>query len=484
MSDVIFINPFGRELVYQELAVELTAIEPPVWCRLLASYVEGQGYSAEIVDLNANSRVNILEYLDTKFVVIVCQGHQPSASTQVMPAVIDLCRLVKQVSPSTRLMLVGTHPAALPRQALLETGADYVCTGEGPVSILDVLQGVEPPRGVCRLEHGVPVFTETVVNINVREMPGGQWARVHPKNYRAHNWHCFGHADRMPYASIYTSLGCSFSCLFCCIQAPFRRGDQLALGGSVNSYRMWPVEMVLRELEILIEGYNVQHIKICDEMFVLNYRHVMGICEGIIERGWSDHLNIWCYGRVDCTKDRFLAALRRAGVRWLGLGIESASDQVRDGIDKGQYGEQDIYQTCARIKQHDINIAANFIVGLPGDTYESIEHTFQMAQTILPEWFNIYGCMPYPGSALYEQVKDSWKPEGGWAAYSHHSYDSCPLPTETLTSADVLRFRDEAFRRYYSSDTYQTLIAYKFGSEAVEAVKRMIEVKIKRRLYT
>ena len=98
--------------------------------------------------------------------------------------------------------------------------------------------------------------------------------------YRAHNWHCLGGQPRQPYAALYTSLGCPYHCSFCCIQAPFKSGEKAAgHKASVNSYRTWNPDRVLAEIDVLVNRYGVRNIKIADEMFVLNRRHVLGIPE-------------------------------------------------------------------------------------------------------------------------------------------------------------------------------------------------------------
>ena len=146
--------------------------------------------------------------------------------------------------------------------------------------------------------------------------------------YRAHNWHCFGNLDgRSPYASLQTSLGCPFTCSFCCIKRPF----------TTPMLRTWSPDNVIGQIDRLVRDYGVTNIKIPDEMFVLNRRHVVGICDRIIQRGYR--LNIWAYARVDTVQDEVLAKLARAGFTWLGLGIESGSQHVRDGVEKGRFGE-------------------------------------------------------------------------------------------------------------------------------------------------
>ena len=136
-------------------------------------------------------------------------------------------------------------------------------------------------------------------------MPGIAWDLLNMDTYRAHNWHCFDDLQREPYAAIYTTLGCPYHCSFCCIQAPFKNGEKTAgMKAELNSYRFWSVEHVLNEIGFLVNTYGVRNIKIADEMFVLNKRHVLGIANGIIERGYNvEHLGLYprgyCQGRDD-----------------------------------------------------------------------------------------------------------------------------------------------------------------------------------------
>ena len=89
----------------------------------------------------------------------------------------------------------------------------------------------------------------------------------------------------------------------------------------------------------------MRNIKFADEMFVLNVRHVSGICDLIIERGYD--LNIWAYARVDTVKDGMLDKLKRAGFNWLAFGIEAANDRVLNDVDK-RYEIEQVYDTIAQ----------------------------------------------------------------------------------------------------------------------------------------
>src|SRR5207245_10648572 len=90
-------------------------------------------------------------------------------------------------------------------------------------------------------------------------------------------------------------------------------------------------DTVIEEIDLLVNKYGVRNIKIADEMFVLNKKHVVGICDRIIERGYD--LNIWAYTRVDTIKDGMLEKLKAAGVSWLAFGIEEGARRVRDHLD-------------------------------------------------------------------------------------------------------------------------------------------------------
>src|SRR5262249_58128796 len=98
------------------------------------------------------------------------------------------------------------------------------------------------------------------------------------------------------------------------------------------SYRFWSPDRVIAEIDLLVQRHGVRNIKIADEMFVLNRRHVLAICDRIIERGYD--LNLWAYTRVDTIKDGMLDRLKAAGFNWLAFGIEAGADRVPADVGK------------------------------------------------------------------------------------------------------------------------------------------------------
>lgn len=516
--DLLLVNPGGRKGVYQGLQdADLTAIETPVWCGLIASFIRKHGFHADILDANCEGldaehvRAVICgrsPHNTPKLVAVVCYGQQPSASTQTMPEAIAVAKDIKAMSPEQKVIMVGGHVAALPQRTLEESGADYVATGEGCHTILDILQGKSVEAGDVRglgFQKGMelligdevqthPAYWEThaapnVADVNDMQVP---WADLPPSKYRAHNWQCLGGWPRTPYAALYTSLGCPYKCHFCCIQAPFREGDGLGLkqglallnaGASVpNSYRLWNPDGIGQQIADLYYTHGCRTFKVADEMFVLNKRHVEGVCDAILSRitNPADALNIWAYARVDTANDeKLLAKMRSAGFRWLCLGIESASESVRDGIDKG-YAQDKIKDCCDRIKNAGIHVLANYIVGLPGDTLESMQQTLDLAIELNTPWMNIYASMPYPGSPMWDDYPEHH--DLPWEAFSQHSRETHPTRTATLTSAQVLEFRDKAWLTYFTGQRYLTLVGDLWGQGAVDEVLAMTKHKLHRNL--
>lgn len=486
--DVLLVNPGSRSAQYQNLGAEFSAVETPSLAALFATYLRKRGQSVAIIDAPALElspqevgRV-ATEDFDPLLVVLVVYGFQPSASTQNMTAAGATARAIKELRPDIKIMMTGTHPAALPRRTLMEERVDFVCSGEGPRTIAQTTALLKGKRedfelvpGLYYRRGGVILNTapaELLPDLDAA-MPGAAWDLLPMSAYRAHNWHAFESIDkRAPYASIHTSLGCPYRCNFCCINAPFGK----------SSYRTWSPASVAEELDTLVTTYGVRHVKFVDEMFVLNRAHVLGVCDKILERGLGDQLNIWAYARVDTVKDEFLDKLRAAGFRWLALGIESGSKHVRDGADKALKSE-DIIGTVRRIQAAGINVIGNYIFGLPDDTLSSMKETLTLSLEANCEFANFYSAMAYPGSKLYTlALEKGWKLPDSWIGYSQHSFDTEPLPTATLSGAEVLAFRDSAFRRYFTDPSYLAMIRRKFGEPVVAHIDRMVAQPLPRKL--
>lgn len=765
--DLLLINPGaahgikGGHSIYGELGNELTAIEPPLWCRLIAGYVRDRGHSVAILDAEAQNLrpedvAGKVRMLRPRLACIAAYGHQPSASTQQMAAAGAIAREIKQrVLEYQPVMILGGHVSALPERTMREETVDYACVGEGPITVERLLQHglitdaqkASIPGLVWRsgnLQNMVVNPSAPLIE-DMAQLHGDAWDLLPMKLYRAHNWQCFDNlAERQPYASIYTSLGCPYKCLagdvevntiygrfpikrlaecfgdtgvpvytydpatgqafiadgikirkygvdqelmrvhfdngthldctpdhgfmqfkwgngksessqweceakdltpgahvralrmehhpegriyvtwarrarklrqllgseqvhhddrnksndhpsnldlcgstaehflrhpeiaermrisnptrdgmsdewiakiaaanrgktrspasrlryresklgklnpnfkhghrvgtasrlevnhrivrierlhqrgdvycltvpqtgwffandvlvkncsFCCINSPFQS----------NRYRMREPGHVVAEIASLYDRHNIRTFKITDEMFVLNEAHYTAIADGLIINGLGSKINIWAYARVDTVKPERLALLRKAGIRWLALGIESGSAHVRDGANK-KFRNDDIIGVVRAIQRAGINVIGNFIVGLPDDTHETMEQTYQLAAETNCEFMNVYSAQAYPGSRLYDEaVATNAALPSSWRGYSQHNDDCRPLDTKYIRGKDVLAFRDQFFSRYFSRPEYTHMVAEKFGAETVAHIEKMLEYKLPRKLLT
>ena len=485
MIDIVLINPGDRRRVFQHLGLEAVAVEPPFWIAVIAAFLRNKGYSVSLIDANAENlspeeTARRAADLSPSVTAVVVYGSQPSASTQNMPSAGAICRALKRLDVP-RIVLGGLHPSALPERTMREESCDFVADGEAVLTLEAMLgqisTGVFSPEKIGGLwwRDGEELrHTERFEVIDDLDayLPVAAWDLLPMHLYRAHNWHCFDDIEhRQPYGAIYTSLGCPFNCSFCCINAPFGK----------HRIRYRSPERVLEEIDLLVTRYGVKNLKIVDELFILDKRHYMPIAEGIIERGYD--LNIWVYARCDTIDYSVLPVLKRAGINWFALGIESANPNVRDEVSKNMH-KDDMLSIVRNIQSSGIRVIGNYIFGLPSDTISTMEETLRLAQELNCEYANMYAVMPYPGSRLYAETAQL-HPEllpPSWSAYSQHSADCHPLANGDLSAAEILAFRDRAFLRYNSSPRYLEMLEAKFGSEVRRYVERVNTVPLRRNL--
>lgn len=493
--DVLFVIPGNLSQVYQSFAEE-HAIEPPAKARLMAAYLMRRNCSVAVLDANIlgmtpEQMAEEVSMADPHLVVLPVYGFNPSSSTHTMPSARVYAQAIKYLA-NMPILFTGTHPAALPEKTLREEPTNFVCDGEGPITVYELLQAikscdfVKKVRSLWYWEDGYVAHNAPapLLDLNAEPaLPG--WEHMDPRKYYAHDWHTF-YADyklRSPYANPFSEEGCPFHCDFCNIQSPFRAGESLAAGA--QSYRRLKPELFVAEVKYLVQTYGVKYFKIPDEMFMLHPGHVLGIAEGV-KRHIIDEIgvepNFWCYARIDTCRPEFLEPMRAAGVRWIAIGIEAADSKVRSGQDK-KFSSEKISDVVARVQAAGIEGALNYIFGLPGDTMESMQATLDLAMELNSPFVNLYCCQALPGAALYRKAKKSGYPlperngGPGWIGHSQYAYQSEPFYSGlSLTPAQILKFRDEAHAAYYSRREYREKLLGdpRFGSGAVANIDRML----------
>lgn len=411
MIDLVIVNPNNRILS------PFAGVEPPLWLGLLASYYRDKGESvaiidAEAMDYSASETAQKVRELKPKWVIVVVMGNNPSVSST--PKMVATKKLVEHLIGEMPIAVTGLHPSALPHQTKAELG-------------VPVLKG--------KIFEGLPPVAYDL-------MP--MW------RYRSHNWQNLDGSPREPYASTYTSLGCPFRCEFCNIHALY--------GGQHKVWYRRPIQ-VIAEIDKLANQYGVRNIKFWDELFTLKKEHVTAICDGLIERKLD--LNIWAYARVDTVTPETLEKMREAGIKWLAYGFESGNDAVLGEIKKKADRECAV-RAVEWTHQAGINVAGNFLFGLPRDNMKSMRETLAFAKSLNIEWGNFYRCEILPGSPLYDRIgkEKRWEKFGQFAP--------SPLPDKAM------RFRDEAFNNFFTDAGYLNNLRSRFGEQAVQQINDML----------
>jgi radical SAM superfamily enzyme YgiQ (UPF0313 family) len=193
---------------------------------------------------------------------------------------------------------------------------------------------------------------------------------------------------------------------------------------------------------------------------------------------------MWAYSRIDTIRrPGILKLLKDAGIKWLGLGIESGDKNVRLEVSKGKFEDVDINKVVQQVEDAGINVGGNFIFGLPTDTMESMQSTLDLALELAPMMANMYGCMPLPGSQVYKNaIESGYEPPKDYVDFSFHSYTTVPVPNKNLTSEQILKFRDEAYIKYYTSPKFLEKVRVKYGEQAVENILENTKIKLKRKI--
>lgn len=499
--DVVFITPSSSATAYQDLAKVYAAIEPPTWSLLLAQAMRAKGYGVAILDcdaerLDAAAMVRRVEEMAPRLAVFVLYGQNPNSGTTSMIGGKRYAAALKGALPTLPVAFIGSHVSALPRDVLADPSVDFVLINEGVYGLEQLLAGglgggFDRVEGLGFKEDGALKFGKPgrVVPRDRMDidLPGYAWDLL-PKRekpldlYRAHFWHTnFSHEGRTPFAALYTSLGCQFACSFCMINIVNRTSVEDGVSAADSrGMRHWSPDFILKEFEALAE-LGVETVRLSDEMFFLNRKYYHPILQGIVDRGLS--FNMWAYSRVDSVRPGELDLFKQAGVNWLCLGIEAGNRSVRREVSKGSFEEIDIQDVVGTIRDHDISVLGNYIFGFPEDTRETMQETLDLALELNTEHANFYPCQALPGSPLYLQaVAEGWPLPEDYEEFAFLSYECRPLPTHSLSAAEVLRFRDEAWQTYFTAPAYLDLVESRFGKTQRENVEAMAKIALKRKL--
>lgn len=204
-----------------------------------------------------------------------------------------------------------------------------------------------------------------------------------------------------PFTFIVTSRGCPAGCKYCIKHVTYQ-----------NSVRVRSAENIIAELKVLAD-LGITNVHMYADLFTVNREHVMGLCQGILDAGLK--IKWMCNSRVDYVDAEMLALMGKAGCWLISWGIESADETILKRAHKG-YKKEQAFRALTWAKAAGIKNWGYFIIGLPGETAESIRATIDYAKELPLDIALFHIAAPYPGTPFfYEVVENNWfRPGTKW----------------------------------------------------------------------
>jgi len=240
------------------------------------------------------------------------------------------------------------------------------------------------------------------------------------------------------YALIEGSRGCPHRCSFCSQWKHWQ-----------GTWRTRSAKRIADEMEFCYTNYGTRFLWLTDDNFLLG-KTANDLCEEIMRRGFADDVMWFLQARCDSivTHEDLLSKMRRAGVRWILLGIESNSGLTLERYNK-DLSPESASRAIRLLKQNDIFAHGTFIIGERADTAQSIESLREFANAVDPDLAIFMVLTPFPGTDIYQAAKrNGWIEDANWANYDMiHAI----MPTETLSREEVQGELYRCYRSFYGS---------------------------------
>jgi hopanoid biosynthesis associated radical SAM protein HpnJ len=407
---------------------EIESFWYPVWLAYPAGMLEGSRLlDAPSHHVSGEQTIEIAKQYE--FLVLF-------TSTPGFPGDIRLATAIKAVNPNIKIAFVGPHVTVLPEKSLRDcTAIDFICRKEFDYAVTDYAKGkpLEEIAGASFLKDGKIVHNPDAPQIqNLDELP--HVTEIYKRDLDITNYNVPFLLN--PYVSLYTTRGCPAQCTFCLWPQtlsghPWRkRSTDDVAREMANAKTLWP---------------NVKEFFFDDDTFNIQKARTIELCAKLKPLGltWS------CTSRVT-TDYETLKAMKEAGCRLLIVGYESGDQQILKNIKKGATIERarDFTRDCHKL---GLVVHGDFIMGLPGETHETINNTIAFAKELDVETIQVSVAHAYPGTELYDyavsngfMVGDNKMVDEGGHQLAHIQYPG--LSADEILSA-VHRFYDEYYFR-------------------------------------
>lgn len=410
-----------------------TTLWPPVTLATAAALLEGGGHDVTLRDCAANgmTRQALLDFFDAGSFDIVAWG----AATPSIGSDLALAGELRGLRPQVRTAVLGTHCSHFAGECLdAAPDLDYIISREPEETLAElaaILEGGGEPGGIEGLSfrdcEGRIVHTPPRAFVaNLDALPFPAWHLVDRSRYRLP-------LSGEGFLIIAPSRGCPYSCTFCTSQAYY--GKKL---------RKKSVPRVIAEIEHARDHFGTRQFFIWADTFTADKDYVRRFCAALGERGLK--IGWTCNSRVDTVDADMLRQMRKAGCWMISFGIESGDQELLDSMGKRITVEK--ARDAARwAKEAGMVVAGHFVLGLPGETVETLEKTIAFSLELDIDIGQFYSAAPFPGSELFDTaIKQGWI-DGG--AFDEFSQNSSVMKLPGLEPAVVDKYRMIAYKRFY-----------------------------------
>jgi len=420
-------------------------LPPPLGILELAAYLEGQDKNVEIEVLDCQAgRLGWKElerHIESSNPDIVA----PSAlATCNAYTVVRAVETAKKVNPNIKTVVGGQHFTATAQESL-ETypEIDIIVRGEGEQTFTELVQELKKNKpslskikGISFRQNGKIVHNpprSLIENLDALPLPGYHFVRKHMGKY-----HFTMMAGTKNYALIEGSRGCPHKCTFCSQWKHWQ-----------GTWRRKSAKRIADEFEYCYNEFGSKFLWLTDDNFGLG-KHAGDLCDEIIKRGFSEDIMWFMQVRCDdiIKHQDILPKMRKAGTRWMLVGIESGSEDTLKRFHK-KITPEDAKQAIKLLKENDIFAQATLIIGERKDSAKSIAKLREFVNHLDPDLAIFMILTPFPGTDLYETAKQNgWIEDANWANYDMaHAI----MPTETLSRKEVQEELYKCYRSFYGS---------------------------------
>jgi len=422
---------------YHSGGAEIAGNWPPAWVAYLAGSLKAAGFEdVQFIDAMTNN-------LSEGDLRIKLAEMQPDVvgTTAITPSIYvaeQTLQVAKEVVPDALRVLGGIHATFMYKQVFSECDSvDVIVRGEGEEIIVELMKAVAEGRwpedkhkikGLAFKEGDIIKATPAASTVKDLDGIAPDWSLLEWEKYI---YVPLGRRVAIPNMA----RGCPFTCSFCS-QWKFWR-----------DYRVRDPLKVVDEIEDLVKNHGVGFFILADEEPTINRRKFIQFCEELIKRGLPDKVQWGINTRVtDIYRDRELLPLyRRAGLVHVSLGTEAAAQLKLDQFNKETKVEEN-KEAIRLLREADIFVEAQFIVGLDNETPETLEETFQMAWDWQPDLANWAMYTPWPFTPLFQEMQDKVE----IFDFSKYNFVTPIMSPKAMDRATLLDRVMHNYRRFYS----------------------------------